>query len=256
MSATAYTEHFDFARVTSRAYDVLRRNFTLLVALTAILYGLPKLGATFLHLTTGEHGFFHFIFGVTAGFYALIACFGFLALQSAVVHVFAADLNDRTARIGACLRTGLTFLLPILGLFIVYAIGVGVGLVFLIVPGLFLATIWAVSMPALVFERLGVGEALQRSAALTQGYRWPVFGVGVVFVLITSIVHGSLDHDAVFGDGFGIFSFAARVARDLVVDVVDSVFALVGAVLTASVYYELRMLKEDAGPEDLATIAD
>src|SRR4051812_41869774 len=83
MSATAYTEHFDLSRVVGRAYDIVRRNFTLLVGLTAILYGLPKLGATLLHFTMGEHGFFHFIFGVTAGFYALIACFGFLALQSA-----------------------------------------------------------------------------------------------------------------------------------------------------------------------------
>ncbi|MDB5452462.1 MAG: hypothetical protein JWO33_1040 [Caulobacteraceae bacterium] len=256
MSATAYTEHFDFARVTGRAYDVVRRNFTLLVALTAILYGLPKLGATFLHLTMGDHGFFHFVFGLTAGFYALIACFGFLALQSAVVHAFAADLNDRPASIGACLRTGLTFLLPVLGLFLVYALGVAFGLVLLIVPGLFLATIWAVSMPGLVVERLGVGDALRRSAQLTQGYRWQLFGIGAVFVLISSMIHGALDHGGPFSDGFGIFSFAGRVARELIVDIVDSVFALIGAVLTTSVYYELRLLKEDAGPEELAAILD
>src|SRR5436190_1040961 len=146
MSATAPTEHFDLSRVVGRAYDIVRRNFVLLVGLTAILYGLPKLGATFLHLAVGEHGFFHFIFNMTAGVYGLIAAFGFLALQSAVVHVAAADLNDREANIGACLRTGLRFLFPILGLFIVTCIGVTVGMVLLVVPGLILATIWAVSM--------------------------------------------------------------------------------------------------------------
>ena len=97
---------------------------------------------------------------------------------------------------------------------------------------------------------------MQRSAWLTQGYRWHVFGVGAVFVLISIIAHNALDHDSVFGDGFGIFSFAARTARELFVDLIDSVFALMGAVLTTSVYYELRLLKEDAGPEDLATVLD
>ena len=71
---------------------------------------------------------------------------------------------------------------------ILAAIGIGIGLVLLIVPGLILITIWAVVAPAIVVEGAGVIEAFGRSRDLVRGNGWPVFGAIVIAYLIVLVV--------------------------------------------------------------------
>ena len=68
------------------------------------------------------------------------------------------------------------------------AIGIGIGLVLLIVPGLYLITIWAVVAPAIVVERAGAIDAFGRSRELVRGHGWPVFGAIVIAYLIIVVV--------------------------------------------------------------------
>ena len=58
-----------------------------------------------------------------------------------------------------------------------------IGLVLLVVPGLFLITIWAVIAPVIVLERAGVFESFGRSRHLVKGNGWQVFGVLVILFL-------------------------------------------------------------------------
>lgn len=67
---------------------------------------------------------------------------------------------------------------------ILAAIGIGIGLALLIVPGLILITIWAVVAPAIVVEGAEVIEAFGRSRDLVRGNGWPVFGAIVIAYLI------------------------------------------------------------------------
>ena len=71
---------------------------------------------------------------------------------------------------------------------ILAAIGIGIGLALLIVPGLILITIWAVVAPAIVVEGAGVIEAFGRSRDLVRGNGWPVFGAIVIAYLIVLVV--------------------------------------------------------------------
>jgi len=68
---------------------------------------------------------------------------------------------------------------------ILAALGIGIGLVLLIVPGLVLLTLWSVVAPVAVIERPGVFSAFGRSRELVRGYGWPVFGtIVLVFLLV------------------------------------------------------------------------
>lgn len=61
------------------------------------------------------------------------------------------------------------------------------GLVALIVPGLILATIWAVVVPVIVIEKLPVMDSLRRSRELVRGNGWRVFGFLVCLGLLSAI---------------------------------------------------------------------
>jgi len=62
--------------------------------------------------------------------------------------------------------------------------GLGVGLVPLVVPALFLLTIWAVAAPVIVIERAGPFAALGRSGQLVSDNGFPVLGALILTVLI------------------------------------------------------------------------
>jgi hypothetical protein len=68
------------------------------------------------------------------------------------------------------------------------AVGIAIGFVLLIVPGLILITIWAVVAPAIVIEDAGVTGAFGRSRELVRGHGWPVFGSIVLAYLIVLII--------------------------------------------------------------------
>jgi hypothetical protein len=67
---------------------------------------------------------------------------------------------------------------------ILYSIGVGIGLILVIVPGLILLTLWSVGAPAIVVERIGPIDAFGRSWRLVRGDAWSVFATLLVVLLI------------------------------------------------------------------------
>jgi hypothetical protein len=67
---------------------------------------------------------------------------------------------------------------------ILAGIGVVVGLILLIVPGLVLLTWWVLIIPVIVLEQRRAGEAFSRSRELVRGYGWGVFGVIVLTILL------------------------------------------------------------------------
>ena len=72
-------------------------------------------------------------------------------------------------------------ILPLLGAGLLAGLGIALGFLLLIVPGLYLITIWAVVAPVIVVEKPGVFAAFGRSRELVRGHGWTVFGI----VLIT-----------------------------------------------------------------------
>lgn len=256
MTTVAYPERFDIGRVVTRGFGIISRNLAALAILTLMLYGIPKLGASMVDVMTDAMPMVKPLFWGTEFIYGLAAAVGYIVLQSAVVYVGAADLNGRVPSLRRALRTGLQFWAPVLVGFLLTLIGVVLGMVMLIVPGLFLATIWAVSIPSIVVERLRGVDGMSRSAWLTEGYRWPVFALGGLFMLTFWLIHGMVGG---VQSGF-LWATHLNGAHDAVKDITRDIFeilsALIGSVLVFSTYFELRQVKEDAGPEIFADLLD
>jgi hypothetical protein len=120
--------------------------------------------------------------GLLAAAVSIVALFW---VQGALVKAVE-DVRDGRAD----LALGETFqrVRPQLGSIIVGGIlaglGIVLGLILLIVPGLVLMTWWVLIIPVIVLERRSAGEAFGRSRELVRGYGWRVFGVIVLTILI------------------------------------------------------------------------
>lgn len=107
-------------------------------------------------------------------------------LYQGMVVGLVRDVRDgrRDNSIGELVRSVLPVLMPLIGAGLLTAIGIFFGFILLVVPGVYLLTIWAVTAPVIVVERRGVFDALGRSRQLVRGNGWPVLGAVLVAILI------------------------------------------------------------------------
>jgi hypothetical protein len=96
-----------------------------------------------------------------------------LAVVIDAVAAFEEPTADRTftARLAAIRPYFITLTLT----WLVFTAVVGIGTLFLLVPGLVFATWWALVLPVVVLERKTVGAAFGRSKALVRGHGATVF---------------------------------------------------------------------------------
>jgi hypothetical protein len=158
------------------------------------------------------------------------------------------EMRGKPGTVIDCLRVGLASLLPVIFVALLQGLLVGVGFLFCIVPGLIVAAMLAVSVPAAVEERPGILGALQRSAYLTEGYRGAVFGVLFVIGAINQAF------EVILGK---TFAGPAAAGNLLVFEAGKQLLiATLSATAAAVMYYRLRSIKESIGVEDLVSIFD
>jgi hypothetical protein len=116
---------------------------------------------------------------------SILGIIGVFWLQGALTEAVA-DVRDGRAD----LSLSETFqrvrprLWSIVGAGILAGLGILVGFILLIVPGLYLLTIWSLIIPVIVLEGRPAMESFGRSRQLVSGNGWNVFGVIVLTILI------------------------------------------------------------------------
>jgi hypothetical protein len=216
--------------VIRQAWDLYKAHWRHLIPIALVVYVLISLLTLLLVVLLGW-------VGAVAGFFIAIA--GIFWLQGALVVAVddvrdgRADLSisDTLGRVRPRLNT-----LTLAGL--LATLGIAAGLLLLIVPGLYLLTIWLLIVPAIVLERHGVISSFGRSRELVSGQGWNVFGVIVITVLLligVNIVFGIVDEV--------IDNAWASLVIDIATQTLTAPFLALAWTMT---YYELRSLKETA----------
>jgi hypothetical protein len=122
---------------------------------------------------------------------ALVSVVGYFWVQAALVETVHDVRDGRADRtIGETYRAVQPQLPAVVIAGILAAIGITIGFILLIVPGLFLLTIWSMVIPVIVLERRSTGEAFTRSREVVRGHGWSVFGLVIVTFLIVAIASG------------------------------------------------------------------
>jgi hypothetical protein len=179
----------------------------------------------------------------------------FLVYYAAIVVAMAAtaygtiqDLRNQYTGIGPCLSRAFGSLVPLALAGLLVGLFVSLGTIALIVPGLIIWTMLSIVGPAIVVERLGVGDGMRRSRELTKGRRWAVFGAVFLTAIILNIISYVLTH--VVGPIFGQF---ANGILSLVFLIVTQAFQ---GVLVAVIYFQLRVEKEGISLDEIAKVFD
>ncbi|HEX2085432.1 MAG TPA: hypothetical protein VHF89_07100 [Solirubrobacteraceae bacterium] len=220
----------DTAGVFERLFAVYRTQFTLIVPAAFVVF-LPVAILNGAFAAGGE------LWLALIG--ALLSVAATFLLQGMVIEAVR-DIQDgrRDFTIGGLFRSVLPVLPMLVGIGLLAGLGIALGFLLLIVPGLVLLTWWAVVGPSVVIERRGI-DAFGRSRDLVRGNAWQVFGVIVVVFLIQLVADTALA--ALFGgDSFAGQGIASLLSGALV--------APIAAIAAALVYLELRALKGEAPP--------
>jgi hypothetical protein len=154
-------------------------------------------------------------------------------LFTGMVVELVADVQDgrRDSSPGQLLRAVTPVLGQLITVALIAAIGIVIGFFLIIVPGLFLITVWSVAAPVVVLEQPGALAALRRSRELVRGNGWQVFGVILVLYIVVGVVSFIIEAAAESaGSGAGI------VVRVIVGVLTAPLASLAAAVL----YFELR----------------
>ena len=165
---------------------------------------------------------------------SLIATFW---VQGALIRAVE-DIRDGRADLsfGETLGSVRSHLAAIIVAGVLAAIGIILGLILLVVPGLVLLTWWVLIIPVIVLEGRSAGESFGRSRELVRGYGWNVFGVIVLTVLV--LLGFRIVLDLVL---FPLANEIQSLVTELIVGTVATPFAVVTWTL---LYYRLKGAKE------------
>jgi hypothetical protein len=258
--AAAALGRFEIGRVATRTFEVIRGNFLsffvlgLLATLPATAYSVATtIGALPSTLAGADARTVTLFLAGTLGS-ALVGAFCGVILQATLTYGTVSYLNNQPVVLSRALGIGLREFLPLFAIALLEGLGIAGGFLLLIVPGFMLYVMWAVVVPVRVAEHKGVFESFGRSRALTEGYRWPIFGTLIVFYLGAGVAQATTRPMIVAGGIAGGSASPMLYVGIVLTSLLGAVVAVVSATLISCIYYELRLIKEGVGPEQIASV--
>lgn len=249
---------FEFGRVVARTFGLVGRNFLAFTFLSLLLVGVPQFALVLFQSYVVQGVFLLGVspIAITLGV-TLVTLILAYVLMAMLTRASIDDLSKGRASLGAAIGDGVRYFFPLFIVALLTSIGVLLGMILLIVPGIYLAVRWLVATPALVAEDIGPTAALGRSADLTEGRRWIVFALALLYFIFAIVVEGVF---TVAAGALGVSTEfvgsldAVTVTISAVGSVVGSLTSMVSAVGTAALYFELRHAKEGVSVADLAAV--
>jgi hypothetical protein len=218
--------------VLEEAWKMYRAHAAHLLAIAFVIYLAAAVVAGLLSLIGG-------IFGVFLG--SIVEFVAAFLLQAALVKAVQ-DVRDGRADLsfGQTVSAATPYIGPVAVASILAGIAITIGLILIIVPGLFLITIWAVIVPVIVIERSGALASFGRSQQLVRGNGWHVFGTLVLVFVILLVV------DFVLGLIFLALPLLLRNGLSTVIS--GTLIAPFIALVVTLIYYRLSGAPDGQGP--------
>lgn len=211
--------------VVARIFEIYREQFGVLAGTAVVLYAVQFV--------------IYLLLSTAAGIVLAVLFWALSVLYQGMVVKLVQDVQDgrRDHSVGELLRSVEPVFWQLLAVSVLFGLGVGIGFVLLIIPGLILLVIWSVVAPVTVLERPGVFAAFGRSREMVRGNGWNVFGVIVIVFLAVAVVSIAA---GLIASGLG------SVGRSLVQWGVNAVLAAIPALGASVLYFALRREQLDS----------
>jgi hypothetical protein len=169
------------------------------------------------------------IYGVAGGVVSMIARSAYL---------------DEPIDIAGAFRQTLTRILPLVISTVIAFMLIGIGFVFLIVPGVYLVAQFFAVRQAVVLENAGPFGALGRSSTLSQGQKLHILGTLILVAILTMVVN--------FGAAMLINLQSSRVITNVLATALTIVVYPVFGITETVLYFDTRVRNEGFDVEYLA----
>lgn len=209
--------------VLSEAWALYRRHAAHFILISFVIFLVISVITALLSWALGTAGA---IIGL------IFSMFGTFLLQAALVKAVQ-DVRDGRVDLdlGQTVSAALPFLGSVAVASILASIGIVVGFVLIIVPGLILLTFWSLIVPEIVIGGAGALDSFGRSWRTVRGYAWNVFGVYILVFLM--LIAGGIVLSLILSPlPYGWRSFISSLVSDTLVS------PFIAAVITL-IYYRL-----------------
>jgi hypothetical protein len=258
-AATGYdASQMSIGRVFERAFATIAHNPLVVLAIAVVLGGIPSalvayLGHAFRADALASTADRAAVWGAMFFSWVLSIVIGAI-VQGAMTRATVAEGEGQKASFAECVAAGARVFLPLIGVALLFGLGITVGTILLIIPGIIVMVMWSVAAPAVVVERDGVFRALSRSQELTKGSRWKIFGLFLVLLVIYIVIFSilglaglsSMRNAAVTGN-FTIVNFISSLISSALIN-------LLWGTIQPSLYVELRQANDGGSLESLEDI--
>jgi hypothetical protein len=177
--------------VLSEAWDLYRRFASHFLLIAFVIYVITAILVALLSLA-----------GVAGAILGAILSFAATYVVQASLIKAVQDVRDGRVdlNLSQTVQAASPYILPAIAASILAGIGITIGFILLIVPGLVLLTFWCLIIPFIVLGESGVFASFGNSWRTVRGYAWRVFGTyvlvfliliafGIVLGLILSLLH-------------------------------------------------------------------
>jgi hypothetical protein len=232
----ASRDRVEVGKVISETFSIYGANAAALLGSAIIIFVIVGVASGLLQNAGGV------VLGLLAGIIRLVG----YALFTGFVVSLVQDVRDgkRDQTVGDLFSSASPAILALIVFGILFGIGVGIGFVLLIIPGLILITLWSVGAPAIVVEGAGPIEAFGRSWRLVRGDAWSVFATLLVVLLIVIAI----------GIVLGVIATPIGNGATVVAAIISNVItAPIFALAVSVIYFDLGGGREAAAvPEPAA----
>jgi hypothetical protein len=200
--------------VLGESWRLYTKFFTRFFVVAAIVFLIINLLGALLGAIAGTGSGVRLLVALLATVISLVGTFW---LQGALVYAVD-DVRDGRidSSVGELFERVQPYLWTLIGAGLLAGLGIAIGLVLLIVPGLILLTWWCLIVPVIVLEGKHVGESFSRSRDLVRGHAWTVFGVVIVSFLASAIASGVIQSIFSFLNAFLRYWIGGTIANAIV----------------------------------------
>jgi hypothetical protein len=236
------------SELLDRTFFLYRKHFLVFTGIVAMPYLVLLLfQISILRLQSSIHP----LLTVLLSLLIVIPSIAAVLISQAASVIAVSDVHlGRPASIGAAYSRIRGSLIELLAVMILMGLGILLGFILCIVPGIILAIVWSLSIPIVLIEIKGPVEAMKRSFALTEGSRSRILIILLLVGVVTYIVTIIIQAPIIYLIGFSGLKNPNSIPAWLnilsrVGSFISSCLVIpISMIATSLVYYDQRVRKE------------